>query len=47
MRYRVIKSVHIGVKLLYDQGGTSDRDAIKGLLTPTADDSGKVSVRKI
>ena len=29
MRYRVIKSMHIGVKLLYDHRGTSDRDATK------------------
>ena len=29
MRYRIIKSMHIGVKLLYDHDGTNDRDAIK------------------
>ena len=27
MRYKVIKSVHIEVELLYDHGGTSDWDA--------------------
>ena len=47
MRYSVIKSVHIRVKLLYDHGGTSDWDIIKGLPTPTVDDSGKVSIEKI
>ena len=47
MRYKVIKSVHIGVKLLYDHGGTSDQNATKGLPTLTIDDSGKVSIRKI
>ena len=26
MRYRSVDSVHIGVKLLYDHRGTSDRD---------------------
>ena len=29
MRYKIIKSVHVGVKLLYDHEGTSDRDATK------------------
>ena len=47
MRYKVIKSVHIGVKLLYDHGGTSDQDVTKGLPTPTVDDSEKVSIKKI
>ena len=37
---RVIKSMHIGVKLLYNHGGTADRDVTKGLLTPTVNDSG-------
>ena len=27
MRYRIVKSVHVGVKLLYDHRKTSDRDA--------------------
>ena len=40
IRYGVIKSMHIGVKLLYDHGGIADRDVIKGLPTPTVDDSG-------
>ena len=40
MRYGVIKSVHIGVKILYDHGGTTDWDVIKGLPTLTVDDSG-------
>ena len=39
--------MQIKVKLLYDHGGTSDQDAIKGLPTPTIDDSGKVSIGKI
>ena len=47
MRYRVIKFVHIEVKLLYNHGGTSDWDAIKRLLTPTIDDNGKVNIGKI
>ena len=47
MRYKVIKSVHIRVKLLYDRGGTSDRDVTKGLLTPIVDDSEKVSIGEI
>ena len=47
MRYKVIKSVHIGVELLYDHGGTSDRNATKWLPTPTMDDSGKVSIEKV
>ena len=47
MRYRVIKSVYIGVKLLYDHGETSDWDVTKGLPTPIVDDSGKVSIEKI
>ena len=47
MRYKVIKSMHIGVKLLYDHGGISDQDVRKGLPTPTVDDNGKVSIRKI
>ena len=29
MRYRIIESVHIRVKLLYDHGGTSHQDATK------------------
>ena len=40
MRYGVIKSMHIGVKLLYDHGGIADQDVIKGLLIPTVNDSG-------
>ena len=40
MRYGVIKSVHIGVKLLYDHGGTADHDVIKGLPISTVNDSG-------
>ena len=47
MMYRIIKSVHIRVKLLYDNEGTNDRDITKGLPTPTIEDSGKVSIRKI
>ena len=47
MMYRTIKSMYIGVKLLYDHGGTSDQDITKGLPTPTIDDSGKVSIGKI
>ena len=38
MWYRVIKSEHIRVELLYDHEGTSDRDIV--------DDSGKVSIGK-
>ena len=40
MRYWSIDSVHIGVKLLYDHGGTSDLDVTKWLPTPTVNDSG-------
>ena len=40
MRYRVIKSMHIGLKLLYDHGGTTDRGVTKGLPAPTVNDSG-------
>ena len=29
MRYKVIKFMHIGVKLLYDHGRKSDQDAVK------------------
>ena len=29
MRYKSINSVHIGVKLLYDHEGTSDRNVTK------------------
>ena len=29
MSYKIVKSVHVGVKLLYDHGGTSDQDATK------------------
>ena len=47
MRYKVIKSVHIGVKLLYDHGRTSDQDVTKRLPTPTVDDSGKVNIEKV
>ena len=47
MRYRVIKFVHIGVKLLYNHGRASDWDVTKGLPTPTVDDSVKVSIEKI
>ena len=32
---------------MYDHGGTSVRDVIKRLPTPTVDDSGKVSIGKI
>ena len=32
--------MHIGVKLLYDHGGTTDRDVTKGLPTPIINDSG-------
>ena len=39
-RYGVIKSVHIGVKLLYDHGGTIDQDITKGFPTLTVNDSG-------
>ena len=39
--------MHIGVELLYDHRGTSDRDVTKGLPTPTVDDNGKVSITKI
>ena len=46
MWYRVIKSEHIRVELLYDHEGTSDRDITKRLPTPTVDDSGKVSIGK-
>ena len=34
MRYKIIKSVHVGVKIMYDHRGTSDRDATKWLPTP-------------
>ena len=47
IRYKIIKSVHVGVKLLYDHRGTSDRDVTKGLPTPTVGDNGKVSITKI
>ena len=47
MMYRIIKSMHIRVKLLYDNEGTNDQDITKGLPTPTIEDSGKVSIRKI
>ena len=40
MRYGVIKSMHIEVKLLYDHEGTANRDVTKGLPTPTVNDSG-------
>ena len=39
--------MHIGVKLLYDHGGSSDPDVTKELPTPTVNDSGKVSIGKI
>ena len=47
LRYRRIKSVHVGVELLNDHGGTSDWGAIKWHPTPTVDDSEKSSVREI
>ena len=47
LRYRVIKTVHIRVELLYDHGETSDWDVIEGLPTPTIDDSRKVNIGKI
>ena len=47
LRYRVIKTVHIRVELLYDHGGTSDWDVIEGLPTPTIDDNRKVNIGKI
>ena len=28
IRYRIVESVHVGVKFLYDHGRTGDRDAI-------------------
>ena len=40
MKYGIIKSVHIGVKLLYDHGGIAVQDVTKGLPTPTVDDNG-------
>ena len=46
MRYRVIKFVHIEVKLMYDHEGTNDWDVTKRLLTPTIDDNGKVNIEK-
>jgi len=39
MRYKSINSVHIGVKLLYDHRGTSERDVTKRLPIPTMNDS--------
>ena len=46
-RYRIIESVHIGVKLPYDHRRTSDRNARKCLLTSTVDDNGNVNIEKI
>ena len=40
IRYGIIKSVHIGVKLLYDHEGTTNQDITKGFLTPIVIDSG-------
>ena len=39
-RYGVIKTTHIGVKLLYDHRGTVDWDVTKELSTHTVNDSG-------
>ena len=47
LRYWRIKSVHVGVELLNDHGGISDRGTTKWLPTLTVDDSGKCSVREI
>ena len=38
-RHEVIKSVHIGVELLYDHKGTADQDVTKGLSIPTVNDN--------
>ena len=46
-RYGRIKFVHIGVKFLYDHGGTTNRDITKGPLTPMVNDSGKVSIGEV
>ena len=46
LQYRIIKFVHIGVKLLYDHETTSDWDATQWLPTPTVDNGGKVSIKK-
>ena len=40
MRYWSIEFVHVGVKLLYDHGGTSHWDATQWLPTPIIDDNG-------
>ena len=45
--YRMVKSVHIQVKLLYVHEGKSDQDAKQWLPTPIVDDSGKVSIEKV
>ena len=47
MRYKVLESMHIGVELLYNHGGTSGQDVTNGLPTLTVNDSGKVSIEKI
>ena len=47
LRYWRIKSMHVGVELPNDHGGTSDRGTTKWLTTPTVDDRGKCSVREI
>ena len=47
MRYRSIDFVHIGVKILYDHGGTIDQDVTKWLPTPTMNDNGQANVRKV
>ena len=39
--------MHVGVKILDQQGWTSDRDIIQWLPFPTVDDTGKVSVGEI
>ena len=46
-RYGIIKVVHIGVKLLYDHNGTTNRDLTKKFPTPTINDNGKFNIREI
>ena len=46
-RYRIIKSVHIGVKLLYDHEGTTHQDLTKRLLTLTVNNSGKSGIGEV
>ena len=46
-RYWTIDPVHVGVKLLNKHERTGDRDVPQWLLSPTMNDSGKVSVGKV